>query len=1015
MRKAGEAIKLFLLGLPHILQQGEVTNLKQRKGVALLTYLALNGVAQPREKLIGLLWAESTEEAARKNLRNLLWAIRKDFGPDLVVGEGDESLALSESVWVDAAAFQMSAANPEATADSEQILTLYRGDLLESFQIRDAPEFEQWLLLERERLQQLFLHASRRLLYEYRGAQRWPELVKHVKRTLTIDPLQEEMHRLLIESLALQGDRNEALRQFERLKNVLWQELGVEPIDKTIDLVVQIRSGEFAEAHINQPDTADSVSSQIKEPTLNPFIGQQLPLHQLDDAFSRTHSGNACITIIKGEMGIGKTRLWGEWAQRQTSAEMFATGCLPSTQAMPFFPLISLFRSHPRLNRLISSKSQLEDVWLIELARLLPEIVTTFPHLPPSQVNAPEEDRLRLFQALTHCFDLPSHDPLIVFIDDAHWIDQATIDWLSYFVHQLKNRPVMLSLSFRGEEIRPQLKSQIANWKRLGLVSEINLMGLDEMAALELIQKTNPNAPNPFRIWERGRGNPLFLIELSQSPNIDIPLALKDLIQQRLDNLSDVEQQVVETAVIVEPLTEFDILQAVSGRHEDELLLALDRLLANGILHESQQRYEFVHPLLAEVTRDNMSATRLRILNRRSGRVLQHHFANRLPEVASHLARHFALAQEPDLAGQFAELAGDHALSVAALNEAADYFQRSLKFGKTAARQNKLGRVNQLLGDLETARSFYQQAVKTYQEQLEPHASLRVKVDLAETFIQSGQPDVAQEMIEQMFQLLDGDAPADIVARAHVVWGSALLRNGEALAASQTQFEKAFQLAAEHNLPALAAYARFEEGNVAAQQDALDQAHLFQQEAIDWAKRGGDVYMQTLATNNLAYYLILNRQLNQAEQMIREGLDLVEKHGLQLPLQYLYSTFGELFMAREAWDEAADWFNKGMAEARSRNNWVQVANYQANLGLVARGQGNDASALSLFDSALKTLDEYDSLHLRLQIEIWRVETYLLGGETQSAKKLLSEIQGYLSDSSRQLLKAQADRLANQIS
>src|SRR6266851_1726776 len=98
-------LQLYLLGVPRVEHEGEPVPLSVAKAFSLLAYLALQEEPQPRDKILGLLWAESRGDTARKNLRNLLWTIRKALGDDAVQGI-DDRLALGAAVWVDAREFE---------------------------------------------------------------------------------------------------------------------------------------------------------------------------------------------------------------------------------------------------------------------------------------------------------------------------------------------------------------------------------------------------------------------------------------------------------------------------------------------------------------------------------------------------------------------------------------------------------------------------------------------------------------------------------------------------------------------------------------------------------------------------------------------------------------------------------------------------------------------------------------------------------------------------------------------
>ena len=141
------SLRFRLLGVPRFERDGDPVELTAAKAVALLAYLALADGPHPRDRLLGLLWAESAADAARKNLRNILWAIRKALGDDVIRADNDR-LSLLPGIWVDVREFQQH-------AKSE----LYAGPFLDGLFLSGAPEFELWVTMERERLAQLHSRA----------------------------------------------------------------------------------------------------------------------------------------------------------------------------------------------------------------------------------------------------------------------------------------------------------------------------------------------------------------------------------------------------------------------------------------------------------------------------------------------------------------------------------------------------------------------------------------------------------------------------------------------------------------------------------------------------------------------------------------------------------------------------------------------------------------------------------------------------------------------------------------
>jgi DNA-binding SARP family transcriptional activator/tetratricopeptide (TPR) repeat protein len=212
--------------------------LPTRKAQALLTYLAVPaGIASSRDKLARLLWGSTVETTARMSLRQTLYALRKSLRgaerPPLRV-EG-ESVALDPSaVTVDVGEFERRAAEATPSALAEAA-ALYRGDLLEGLVVQEPP-FEDWLATQRERLREVALKALAKLLAHQRAAGSTDTAVQTALRILALDPLQEAVHRVLMQLYVETGRRGSALRQYELCAAALRQELQARPEKETTAL-----------------------------------------------------------------------------------------------------------------------------------------------------------------------------------------------------------------------------------------------------------------------------------------------------------------------------------------------------------------------------------------------------------------------------------------------------------------------------------------------------------------------------------------------------------------------------------------------------------------------------------------------------------------------------------------------------------------------------------------------------------------------------------------------------------
>src|SRR5947207_1402495 len=209
---------------------GQPLTIRRNKAPALLAYLALRpALAHSRESLAGLLWSGTTDEHARHNLRQTLFALRRavEIGPTPFRLEGETVALPSEAIAVDVAAFERCV--QQGTRDTlHEAVTLYRGELLEGFSLDEAP-FDDWVAGERQRLRELAMGGLDRLLALNVAAGAVEQSVATGVRLLALDPLRESAHRALMELYARQGRRTAALRQYQVCVEALRRELGVGP------------------------------------------------------------------------------------------------------------------------------------------------------------------------------------------------------------------------------------------------------------------------------------------------------------------------------------------------------------------------------------------------------------------------------------------------------------------------------------------------------------------------------------------------------------------------------------------------------------------------------------------------------------------------------------------------------------------------------------------------------------------------------------------------------------------
>lgn len=212
--------------------------LTQPKRVALLVYLA---VARPRgyhrrDRLAGMFWPEHDQDHARAALRKALYAIRQAVGDDVVVGRGDEEVALGDDVQCDTTEFVDAVARERFAA----ALEIYHGDLLTGF-FADAPGFEHWAEEERNHLRDVAATCAWSLAERFSTSADLTSATRWARRAVKLAPTDERRLRKAIKLLLDAGDHAGAVQVFESFSQKLRREFDISPSAETLALVKQIR------------------------------------------------------------------------------------------------------------------------------------------------------------------------------------------------------------------------------------------------------------------------------------------------------------------------------------------------------------------------------------------------------------------------------------------------------------------------------------------------------------------------------------------------------------------------------------------------------------------------------------------------------------------------------------------------------------------------------------------------------------------------------------------------------
>ena len=670
-----------------------------------------------RDLLAGTLWPDLPDAQARRRLSQALWQIGRVLhplpspAPYLLTAADTVQFNTAAPYWLDTEEFQAACSGfqdaqsanlqPE-TASLKRAVALYRGDFLAGF-------YDNWMVVERERLHELFLAALERLLELCKAGGAYEEALGYARRLIAEDLLHEEGHREVMRLCHLLGRSNEALRQYELCRTILAEELGAEPAAATTALYRQIAADVGSPEVPYLPQARSRQPSPLLEGTGPlPLVGRIRERAALVGYLERAIGDHGGLVLLEGEAGAGKTRLLQEVARdaEWRGMEVSWGRGRELADAPPYGPLVEALQGGLSPLRAGQLAQLAQGTRLREASQLLPELAEWLPGLPPHIALGPEQERARLLEALTRIvLALGQIAPHLLILEDLHWADEATLEALIHLAPQLATGRVLLVASYRSGETRavPVVWQALQELERAGC-QRIELAPLSAEETGEMIRHglgLAQAAPRfEARLYKETAGNPLFVLETLRAlhdegllyrdragewrtpwdeitadyAELPLPKGVREVIARRLARLGPDEQAALNVAAVLGPEFDLGLLLGTSEQERQACLAAAGELVRRRLLDEGPSAYRFSHDQVRRVAYAGMPEAERRRLHRQAGEALE----ARQPQVVAALAYHFAQAQVADKAAAYGLLAGKQAQALYAYTEALARYDQAL-------------------------------------------------------------------------------------------------------------------------------------------------------------------------------------------------------------------------------------------------------------------------------------------------------------------------------------------------
>lgn len=1060
-------IKIFLFGSFQVVINGKsITQFKADSARALLSYLVIEPeIAHPRESLAALFWPDSSKSTALENLRQALNRLRTAIGdknsqqPFLLTSRKSIQINPEVDFWLDAADFMREFETAQrmnielAVPNYERVIKLYRGDFLADFNF-NSPTFEEWMFTNLGSYMRMAMDAFnvlRKFAYQSGDFQK---AIHYANSQVELDPWREDIKRDLFKALAMNGQRNDALTEYQIFKTVLFKELGVEPEAETTQIYNRIRNGELGGIKEKKPQTP-----RYNFPSnLTSFIGRQEELEELKENI--INPNRRLITLL-GMGGVGKTRLAIQVVE--VIGDMFIDGAA-------FIPIHSLEDK---------TSNQSDDLLVTGIADALN--IHFFGSQDPK----------------TQVLDYLSKRNLLLVLDNF----EDVIESANFVVELLKNSPYLTILVTSRERLALQIETAI---KLTGLIvpDDIHTSDLDNYPSVELFNERASRAPIKFRLEDHLEGVikvcqlvgglPLAIEFAASLIEIYTPSEIAENIELDIDSLSsqfrDLPDRHKSLRAVFEnswrqrtesekiTLSKISVFRGsfdsqAAEKITDTILGDLNSLVDSSFIAKlTEDRYE-MHEMVRHFTAENLRRGRsslekkfeqyyLKMVAEKEEILGQGHSPNPMDEILQeysnirwawigafekgqysllesslsnltkilHLSGLYKegqslmdfgisiigsgknkkqpsqkLAANLHLArGQFCFEQALYSEAAEAAHKVLDLIQGSEFFETQAYGYLLLSKTAVIKQDYKKAKEWGQRSLEIAEENINEEVRGKSLLAIGSSYAEQGRDAKAMNLYQQAFKIAEEGGNLEFQVRALSHLGDAASKLGK-YDEAQDHYAHAMEI------NTLSKNRRFESilwynlANILVRLGDYQSAILYFARHLQNSQRIGDHYDTCQALDGLAKASLLQGNLNAAAEYAQQALHTCQVYGIRNAWSRILNRLGNIYLAQEEYEKSKEHFDSALdINIRSGSSGSQLENLS---GLTRLALINDRAddALEFVDQILDQMDNKSNVGSEDTVGIYLISYQVLRArKDKRAEEILTQAYQFLQEQAEKI-------------
>lgn len=791
------------------------------------------------------------------------------------------------------------------------------------------------------------------------------------------------------------------------------------------------------------------MNSNYSNYKLDLFVGREKELKFLGELFDLVLENKGSFVLIEGETGIGKTRLTEEFLKSIRSQEVTVIrGHGYHKEISPYRLFSEMFRNYfssinydTRYLALL-----LDNLTIVNLEKIVPELREYIPfdisRIATSPLP-PKEEKQRFYDTLFLFFLKLSHrSPLVVNIEDLHWLEPDTFELLRYLVHNFRKTPILVIATTRGLESGSFAAHWISDLEDQRLVRRIKLSTLIPEEVKSLVEAFfNQELSESFLKWllEYTAGNPLFIHETLRAgieqnafffdpvetrweikreyvENILEPATIQSVVQRRLKGLDSESREVLGLAAVVGDKFDLQTLQKISKISSTRLRKTKENLIYRNLLQKQsgkdveEEIYRFTHHIIRLHLYQELDPEFKLNMHHRIALILEKECGKsrgKLFQRVEDLAHHYSRGKKDGISLKktvsFLTQAGLKAQKQYSESKAEQYYNQAIgfleSFPSSKDKDQKLFQVLENLGEVETALGKQDLAIRSYQKTLKigkthnllprfREAQIYRKIGYAYHSISEYPKAISyyHKALNKLTQISTDNEYAEFITTCNCLAMTHFLKGDYDQCIIWS--EKGIGLSKRKKHLPLIEQSYNNMGMVACNQGEYEKAIEFFNKCLEIQLKVQNKYRLSAIYTNLGVIHLNLGLYDQASGYYYKGLKLAEEIGNLCWKGILYNNLGVLYKHKGEWEEALGFFEKSLKIREQYGDRRGMVSTLDNLGMAFLSQGQGEKALIYIDQSVKLCQEIGAKEVLPFIQADLGEAYSKSNDFKSAKHYL---------------------------